>query len=470
MLRDQLVPFCLLQWQYCPDNTGVAKRRRAKKASAAATAASEPAIEAHAPIMPSANDSPAHGQGSAPEMDQRQVQESLPGHWPTAESAGTLLGTLEDGKEAKTDTGPDQSSAMQPATKSEGLVSDPQQLPSQVPSQLSSQLPSQLPAQLPSWLSLPLPAIQPAAAALTELAHVSDLALLSDPAHVSDTSPRTCGNVEQALPRLDPGTLQLPAQLQLSRKEHSSHIARQPDKQEPTETSTKKSSAVQEEEDTDTPDHFVPGKLHPLTTLPHPSYLDPTQGVLSGAEDVVERTSFDPAGTPCEQDVHESGSQEIAALAIAQEAAPLPETQAHHGRLVQECSPEPRAASEGPHAVMGPEHAVQALHNAFALYAKSRSRSQDSQQQQEQPWQLSVPNPFRVSPEALQRPALPSTHLPASAQDSTQTPAQNCPARAIFRSMSPEALHVRQLGIADPQSPADHNNRCPQVSIAQQIS
>ena len=420
-------------------------------ASAAAVAASEPASEAHTPVFPSANDLPAHGQASAPELDQCQVQESMPGHWPAAESAGTSLGISKAGKQVRTETGRDASSAARPARKDETLVSDPQQVSS----------------QLPSWLSLPLPAIQPAAPTLTELANVSDPAHLSDPAHVSDTSPRTCGDVEEVPPKPNPGRLQLPAQLQFSHEETFSHRTTQPAKQEPTKTSSdlpKDSSAAQE--DTATPAHSVPLKLPPLTRSPYLSSANSTQGVQSGTEDVAEKTSFESAGMLCEEALHASACQATAAPTAAQEAVPLPETRGHHGRAVQEWSPEPRAANEGPRVVMGPERVVQALHDAFALYAKSRSRSQDTQQQQQQPRQLSVPNPFRVSPEALQRPALPSTHLPAAAQDSTQTPARNCPARATSRSMSPEALHVLQLGIADSQAATVHNNRCNESAAA----
>lgn len=153
----------------------------------------------------------------------------------------------------------------------------------------------------------------------------------------------------------------------------------------------------------------------------------------------------------------QEGAQAAAPAAAAtaqqatEEAAPLPEPQAHHARAVQKWSPEPRAASEG--------HIAQALHDAIALYSRSRSRSQDSQQQQQQPRQLSVPNPFRVSPEALQRPSLPPIQLLTAVQDSTQASAQNWPARAASCSLSPEALHVLQLGIAEHQSSLVHSNR-----------
>ena len=447
-----------MQWQYCPDNTGVAKRRRAKKAAAQAAAAaapsapSEPASEAHTPILPRATDLPAHS--LAPEMVQCEGQPSLSGNLPTAESTGASLCVSDAGKGSTTDTGPDESSAVQPARKDKALVSDTQQLPAQVPPQVLSQLPSQL--------ASPLPATQPTASVLIEPAHVSDMG--------------TCSHAEEP-PKPNPDAFQPPVQPQFSHEEDSSHTARQLAMQEPTDTSPDlpKVSLVAQE-DTATPDHPAPPKLGPLTASPqpsskapmpgvqspHPSSNVPNQGGQSGAEDVPERTPNDLAGTLCEP---ESACQATAAPTAAQEAAPPPAPQAHHERAVPEWSPEPRAATEKPQAVMGPEHVAQALHNAFAMYAKSRSRSQDIQQQQQQQQQqqlrqLSVHNPFRVSPEALQRPALPLNQLPAAAQESTQTPAQNCPARAASRSMSPEALHVLQLGIADQQSPTVHNIRC----------
>ena len=402
-LKDQLTASCLLQWQFCPDNTGVAKRRRVKKAAAQAVAAAaapgEPASEAHKAILPRATDLPAHGQ--VPEMAQCRIQPSLSGQLPTAESAGASLGVSDAGKGSTTDMGPDESSAVQPARQDEALVNDPQQLP------------PQLLSQLPLRLASPIPGTQPAALTVTQPAHASDRI-------------GTCGHPNEAPPKRNPDALHLPAQLHFIHEEDSLHTVRQSATQEPTDTS-------------------------------------PDQGVQPGAEDGPERTPADLVGTLGEQAPHGSACQATAASIAAQEAAPPPANQAHHERAVREWSPEPRAATEGPRAVMGPEHVAQALHDAFAMYAKSRSRSQDSQQRQQRqqrPWQLSVPNPFRVSPEALQRPALPLTQLPAAAQESTQTPAQNCPARATSRSMSPEALHVLQLGIADQQSPTVHNNRC----------
>ena len=372
------MPFCVLQWQYCPDNTGLAKRRRAKRAQASAAAA-EPDSQAHTVMLHKANDFAAHMQTS--EVPQCEVNHSLSGHLPAAEPGGAS------------------------------------------------------------------PATQPAALTLTELAHTLD--------HVG-----TCDRAEEVSPLPNPGALHLPARLQFSHDGDSPNRGRQLAMQEPTEPPSdlpKASSTAQE--DTPTPDQPASPKLEPLISSSHPSSNAPPQGVQSSAEDVAKTIPSDSAGTFGEQAPRESACQATAAPTAAQTAAPPLETQAYLERAVHECSPEPRAATEGPQAVMGSEHI--ALHDVFGAYAKSRSRSQDGQQQQQrQPRQLSVPNPFRVSPEALQRPTLPSTHLHAAAQDSSQTPAQNCPARAPPRSVSPEALHVLQLGIADQQLPTVHSTRC----------
>ena len=432
-----------MQWQYCPDNTGAAKRRRAKKAAAeaAATAAApnEPASEANTPVLHTATDLTAHSQ--ALNMNQCEVQcaSSLSGHVPAAEPAGASLSVSDAGKGPTNDTGPNESSAVQPVSKDKASGNDPRQLPSQVAPQVLS--------QPPLWPLSPLPTAQPAASTLIEAAHVLD--------HMG-----TCDHAEEVSPIHNPGALQVPAQLQSTQQGDFSHRARQLAVQEPTETSSdlpKDSSLAQE--NIATPDQPMSPKLQTLTSFPHPSSNAPTQDVQLGAENVAKRAPAESGSTFDEQGPCENTNQATAAPTAAQVTAPLFEAQAHNERAVREWSPEPRAASKGPQAAMGPEHVAHALHNAFASYANSRSRSHDSQQQQRQPRQLSVPNPFRVSPEVLQRPNLPSAQLPSTTQDSLQTPAQNCLARATPRSVSPEALHVLQLGIADQQLCTMQNSR-----------
>ena len=390
-------------------------------------------------------------------MPQCEVKESLPSHLPVADSAGASLGRSEAGSGSSPTSGPDANLARDTASlrDDEGSVSNPQ-----LPTQELSQLRWQLWSQLPSQPLGPSPTTQPTAALTPK-----------QPAHVSDHM-GTCDHDEEVPSEPNPDALHLPAHLHAGQE--GEDLSQKLPLQEPTAAAAsahlpQELLCMTAQMDAATPSRPAPPEPQTVTMSPQSSPHPPTQSVQSAAQDVQERQPSSAAaphaqmGFTNEYKASAAATAAAAAVAapaaaataqqVAQAAAPLPEPQAHPARAVQEWSPEPRAASEG--------HIAQALHDAFALYAKSRSRSRDSQQQQQQqPRHLSVPNPFRVSPEALQRPSLPPTRSLTAVQDSAQAPAQKWTARAVPRSLSPEALHVLQLGIAEHQSSRVHSNRC----------
>ena len=407
--------FCLLQWQYSPDNTGVAKRRRASKAARAAAeaaAAKEPVCAVDKPILTRATSLPANSQASGAALS--EAQGTLSGHILTT-STGTSIGRSEAGKESATDTSPDESSAHLPAKKQKALVTDNQQLPSQLPA--------------------PLPAAQPTASVATP----------TEPQHVSDHI-RTCRHAAEVPPKPSSSTT-LPAQLEFSHEE-SPQRSKQLSIWDPAAAAPT----------SDLPSEILAAKGHVATPIqnvatPIQTVMAPLHNMQSGAENVLERTPSDSAQTPHTQGLLEDVCKAAAVSTAAQVSMPVPGTQVHRERATQERSPEPRGAAEGSEAVVDPGLTL----GAFSLFAKSRSRSQSRH--------FSVPNPFRVSPEALHRPPLPSTQPPNAAQNPSQTPVLNCPARAASRSMSPEALHVLQLGSAGHELPIMHRSKSPEMHL-----
>ncbi|KAL3134088.1 hypothetical protein ABBQ32_008512 [Trebouxia sp. C0010 RCD-2024] len=308
-----------------------------------------------------------------------------------------------------TDTLPDESSGVTAARQHEALDVDTARLLSQMPSQPSSQLPSQL-------LS-PLLATQATVIQATATPPNATQSTSTEPPHVS-VCPPTSNHLQDFCQKPNPMAL-LPTQTEAIHGEF--------------QQSSQDHSARQN-----------PSAAAGTLSLPSNSMAaqvaaaNPSTDANSGAQDVLKRPPSDSARTAHSDVPLEPAWKAASDVEATPASAPHPETPAPQAGAVQEKSPEPTAAAEGCRAVEGSRLVTHAMHEA---YVRSKSRSQDRQQQ---PRQLSVPNPFRVSPEKLSM----FSARPSSAAQSP-APALSRPARAFSRSMSPEALHVMELGVAD---------------------
>lgn len=401
-----LSDFCSLQWQYSPENTVLAKRRRAKRAAQAAASGAAP--KSKKPLSKAARvrvpPGPGRGQGSA--------RDALSDHAHNA-PAGLSMASMGVSEASTTDTSPDEGLAVPAARQHEALGMDTAQLPSQLPSQLLT----------------PLLATQATATQSTAKPPTATQPISTAPPNVSD-HPATSGHLQDFPHEPTPMAL-LPTQTEGTHEEPQQSLQADSAGHNPSAAAGS----------LDLPSHSM---------LAPEAAANPSTDANSGPQDVLERSASDSARMAHTQVLREEASKAASNVDATPAPAPHPETPAPLARAVQEQSPEPRAAAEGCEAVTGNRFVAHAIHEA---YARSRSRSQDRQQQ---PRQLSVPNPFRISPEKL---SMFSAQPPTAAQSSSQTPALSGPARAFSRSMSPEALHVMELGIADHGETTLHSNR-----------
>lgn len=360
--------------------------------------------------------------GDAPETLSGDAQETLSGHAHAA-SAGPSMASVGVSEAGMADTLPDESSGVLPTGEHEALVADTAQLPSQLPSQLPTQLPSHLPA--------PQPVTEPIASAPTEPTQVSDHTEIYD---LQDMPPEANSNA------LLTGTDVTPGEQVQAPRDRLLH---------PQNPSAAAATAS------------LPSNCLPVQT----AAASPSQAAKTGAQHVLERTLIDSAQTPGTQvppmqaskaaGVVDATRKTVTPTTASPMSAPKPETPARESRAAQghDKSPELEVAAQGLEAATGPRLVACTMHDA---YAKSRFTSQNTQQQ---PHQLLVPNPFKVSPERLTLPSGLVFQQPNSAQNSTQTPPLSRPERAPSRSMSPEALPALQMGVAGQETTTMHSGR-----------
>ena len=409
-----LNPFCAMQWQYSPENTVLAKRRRAKRA---AQAASGDGQKLETPISPN---KVTRGRATPiPDRAQGNAQNALSGHARTAGLSIASLGVSE-AEGGTTDTSPEENSGVSPARRHEAFSVEPTQLPPQLPAQLPSQLPSQLPAPLPATQATPRQTT-PAPPTATPPTPTQAPHLSGDPA--------TSGHLQGVVSKPSPKAL--PAQTEATRGEPQQSL---------TDLLTGHSPSAAPETSV-LPSTGLTAQMAAANSSP---------GAKSSAHDAIDRPPLNSAHTPHTQVPPEQACKAASDMHATPSSTAYPRSPIHQARAVPEKSPEPTATAEGPEAVRGPGLVTHAMHQALV---QSRSMSQDRQQQ---PRQLSVPNPFRVSQEKL---SLFSAQPPDAAQSSGQNLHLSGPARAGFCSVSPEALHVMELGTAELSTTTMQNDR-----------
>lgn len=206
---------------------------------------------------------------------------------------------------------------------------------------------------------------------------------------------------------------------------------------------------------------FMMNKQQLLTQLPPTRPPAPqTVAYESSSAQAAANTPVSKANSPSEEELQTTAASRqkqagadhnTSSGVVTSSISAMPEIPMQAVQTSQEWSPAPREAVGrfGAPAGSGPGFSPVArsasgkrLSEASRLRARSRSMSHDMQQQQQQ--QVSLPNPFRVSPEALNMLSFMSMRSPALTQIPSQTPRAPPPSRTALRSMSPQALpHMR---------------------------